>query len=100
MKRVLKKNRAPRFWKIILFGQIDDVDEIRKSLEAKLKKIWIGFSYDGDDDEVIATLNLKWVDAMEITSINEFIIGKDSRVEIIHNGEVEENDNRDKVPDV
>ncbi|MBY0538553.1 hypothetical protein K2P47_04125 [Patescibacteria group bacterium] len=97
MKHVLDLERPTRFWKIILFGHIDDVDEICKSLEAKLQAVWIGFSYDGDDDEVIATLNLKWVNALEVISINEFIIEKNSGVEIIHNGEVEENDSRDRV---
>jgi hypothetical protein len=100
MEHVLENGRPQRFWKIILFGQIDEVDEIRKSIEEKQRDVWIGFSYDGDDDVIIATLNLKWVNAMEVISVNEFIIAKNSNVQIIHNGEVEENDSRDEVPGV
>ena len=97
MENVLNVRPNRRFWKIILFGQIDDIDEVRKNLELDLKQIWIGFSYDGDDDEVIATLNLYWVDSLEVARINERIIQKNNNVEIIHNGEVAENDKRDRI---
>jgi hypothetical protein len=98
MNPVLEVTPGQRFWKIILFGQIDDVDEVRQDLETNLKRAWIGFSYDGDNNETIATLNLYWVDALEVARINERIIYKNDAVQIIHNGEVEENDTRDRVP--
>jgi hypothetical protein len=97
MDPVLEVTPGRRFWKIILFGQIDDVNEVREDLETNLKQVWIGFSYDGDDDETIATLNLYWVDALEAARVNERIVYKNADVEIIHNGEVEENDARDRV---
>lgn len=100
MNPVLEATSERRFWKIILFGQIDDVDEVREDLEGILKPVWIGFSYDGDDNEIIATLNLYWVDALEVARINERIVHKNDDVQIIHNGEVEENDPRDRLPNV
>jgi hypothetical protein len=100
MKHVLEVTSDRRFWKIILFGQIDDVDEVRKDLEDDLKRVWIGFSYDGDDNEIIATLNLYWVDALEAARVNERIVHKNDGVAIIHNGEVDENDSRDRVCNV
>lgn len=72
MNQVLE-NQTPDRWRVVLVGHIEDVSMALKAIEENQFEAWIGFNCDGDDDEVTAVINLRWVDIAMVRLVGDII---------------------------
>lgn len=97
MERALKNGKIPHRWRVILIGHIDDMELAIEDLQENLVDSWIDFVQDGDDDEAIVTITLKWLDPGMLLMPQDIIDTYHKDVRIIYNGGVNENGDRIKT---
>ncbi len=89
--------KTPHRWRVELLGQIDDLQDAIKALEANLEGAWIGVLQKGDDEQVKAIITLKWLDKGMTQMVRSIIESDYDAIRIIYNGGVDENGDRIKT---
>lgn len=91
MENVQESSKKFRFWKIVLIGHFEDIEQAIKAIEENQQEAWIGFYLEGDEEQT-ATINLRWVD-IAMTRLVKSIVETDfPYVTIKSNWGVYEND--------
>jgi hypothetical protein len=94
MNPVLQENKTPHRWRVVLVGHIDDMELAVEALQENLVDSWIGFVQDGDNDEAIVTITLKWLDPGMLLMVQDIIDTYHEDVRVVYNGGVDEHGDR------